>query len=256
MINEKEICFVTTTLYTKWLNYQSLIIKNLFPESKHLIIDGRINWPNSWFYWIEQVKMIECKFFVHIDEDFFIINKNEVIKCLSRLQDENVDLLGVPDGYQHYRAANPIAMNTFILFGRKEILNDIDFNNIKFTFDTNKGWINNYNLVFKEHFRDDFNYQFPIQGGCNFNFQQEPYYAFLWKLKELGYKFDYLYPHFDDRFKSTNPRISENSKDIGIHMWYTRQWNSQMDVLGLPNIKRYELIEDYLNSNIKIIINT
>jgi hypothetical protein len=71
----------------------------------------------------------------------------------------------------------------------------------------------------------------------------------LWMLKEAGRKFYYLYPHFDDRFKSTNPRIEKDSKDIAIHMWYTRQWNSDMDVWGLPNIERYNRIEKYINEN-------
>jgi hypothetical protein len=48
--------FVTTTLYTKWLRYQSDIINRLFPGVEHIIIDGRNNWPNSWFNWIDIVK--------------------------------------------------------------------------------------------------------------------------------------------------------------------------------------------------------
>jgi hypothetical protein len=65
-------------------------------------------------------------------------------------------------------------------------------------------------------------------------------------MKELNLKFDYLYPHFDKTLKSTNPRINETSPDIGIHMWYTRQWNSDMDVHGLPNIERYNKVEEFL----------
>ena len=65
-------------------------------------------------------------------------------------------------------------------------------------------------------------------------------------MKELGCKFDYLYPFFDERFKSTNPRLEKDSDDIGIHMWYTRQWNSSMDVWGLPNVERYNLLEKYI----------
>ena len=56
MVNDKDIVFVTTTLNTKWLNYQKRLIKNMFPDSKHIIVDGGKNWPNSWFYWIDEVK--------------------------------------------------------------------------------------------------------------------------------------------------------------------------------------------------------
>jgi hypothetical protein len=241
----KSICFVTTTLYTKWLNYQSTIIKNLFPESTHIIIDGRQNWPYSWFYWIDEVKKSNCEYFIHIDEDFFITDKRELLKAINLLEES--DIVGCPDGYHQYRGANPIAINTFLLLGKTEILSNLNFKDIRFAWNNDLGWINNFNLLFKEEYKQDFVYKFPIQGGCNFNFQQEPYYAFLWKLKELGYKFDYLYPHFDDRFKSTNPRISENSGDIGIHMWYTRNWNSSELVHDMPNLERYIRVEEFIN---------
>ena len=247
---DKRICFVTTTLYTKWLDYQSKIIKDLFPESTHLIIDGRQNWPYSWFYWIDEVKKTDCDYFIHLDEDFFITDKTELLKAINLLDDS--DIVGCPDGYQHYRAANPVAINTFLLVGKTKILPDLDFKHIRFGWDNNLGWINNLNLMFREEYKTDFDYKFTIQGGSNFNFQQEPYYAFLWKLKELGYKFDYLYPHFDDRFKSTNPRISPDSPDIGIHMWYTRQWNSSELIHGMSNYERYQNVEKFIQENLLV----
>lgn len=242
MIKDTDIVFVTTTLYTKWLDYQSNIIKNLFPNSKHIIVDGRNNWPKSWFYWIEETKKSESKYFVHIDEDFFITSKDELLKTIQKMEDNNIDLIGVPDGMHHYRGANPVAINTFLMFGRVKKLESLNFANIQFAY-TQLGWINNYNLMFKQTYKNDWEYNFRDNGGSNFDFEQEPYYAFLWAMKENGSKFDYLYPHFDERFKSTNPRLTEDSPDIGIHMWYTRQWNTNMDVWGLPNIKRYELVE-------------
>lgn len=70
-IRDRDIVFVTTSLYTKWLDYQSNIIKKLFPGSKHVIVDGRSNWPNSWFDWIEIIENRKEKYYVHMDEDFF-----------------------------------------------------------------------------------------------------------------------------------------------------------------------------------------
>jgi hypothetical protein len=247
MISEKDIVFVTTTLYTKWLGYQSNIIKNLFPDSEHIIVDGSSKWPISWFYWINEVKNSKSKYFIHIDEDFFITDKSELIKVLEKMESEDLDLVGCPDGYQHYRGANPIALNTFLMFGRVSKLKDIVLDDIRFSYNNEKGWINNYDIMYKDDYKKDFTYRFTKQGGDNFKFEQEPYYAFHWTMKELGCKFDYLFPFFDDRFKSTNPRIEEDSNDIGIHMWFTRQWNSQMDVHGLTNIERYEKVEKYLN---------
>jgi hypothetical protein len=252
MISEKDIVFVTTTLYTKWLNYQKQIIKDLFPESRHIIVDGRGNWPNSWFYWIDEVKNCDQEYYIHIDEDFFITNKEEFLKVIEKMKSENIDLIGCPDGYHHYRGANPVAINTFLMFGRvrdiKRINTDLksmtfnltSFDNISYS------WKNSKNIKFNDSYKSDFSYSFEEQGGSNFINEHEPYYAFLWTMKELGCKFDYLYPHFDDRFKSTNPRVTKDSEDIGIHMWYTRQWNSFMDVHGLPNVERYNRLEKYI----------
>ena len=93
MILEKDICFVTTTLYTKFLAYQSTILKKEFPDSQHLIINGTKNWPNSWFYWIDEVKKTNCKFFIHIDEDFFLTSKDELMKALNKMDDEGIDII-------------------------------------------------------------------------------------------------------------------------------------------------------------------
>jgi hypothetical protein len=250
MISEKDIVFVTTTLYTKWLNYQSKIIKDLFPECEHIVVDGRIKWPYSWFYWIDKVKDSKKKWYIHIDEDFFLTDKEEVIKCIEKMESEGIDLIGCSDGYHHFRQNNPVAINTFFMIGRVGNLKDINFNDIKIDWNGNS-YINNYNLHFKMEYLDDFEYKHNKMADCKYN-DIEPYYAFQWKMKNTGLKFDYLYPHFDDRFKSTNPRLDENSKDIGIHMWYTRQWNSEMDVWGMKNIDRYNKIEKYLNDTLYI----
>lgn len=252
-INDSEIVFVTTTLYTKWLKYQSDIILRLFPGSEHIIVDGRKEWPNSWFYWIDKVKTSRSKYFIHIDEDFFITSREEIFRVIDKMDSEGVDVMGVPDGLHHYRGANPVAMNTFLLFGRIDKIRSIDFSGIRFGYDQNAGWVNNKGYNFKEKYKSDWKYDFRSLGGSNFKFEQEPYYVFFWKLKEIGCKFDYLFPSFDDRFKSTNPRFDEESPDIGIHMWYTRQWNSTMDVWGMRNIDRYDRVEKEILSNLNNI---
>lgn len=252
MVKESDIVFVTTTLYTKWLDYQQNIIKKLFPESEIITVNGQGNWPNSWFYWIDEVKKSDKKYYIHLDEDFFITSKDELIKAIYKLENGECDLLGCPDGYHHFRGANPVAINTFLMIGRVEDIKrlNIDLKSAKYQLGTNDhktySWFNNLGIKFKEEYKKDFDYRFEYQGGSNFQNDHEPYYAFLWSMKELGCKFDYLYPFFDERFKSTNPRLEKDSDDIGIHMWYTRQWNSSMDVWGLPNVERYNLLEKYI----------
>ena len=81
---ENNIVFVTSSLNTKWIKYQSNIIKTMFPNNEQVIIDGytnefRRNWPSSWFNWIEEIKSRDEKYYIHIDEDFFITSKEELI---------------------------------------------------------------------------------------------------------------------------------------------------------------------------------
>lgn len=248
MINEKEILFVTTTLYTKWLYYQSAIIKNLFPNSKHIWVDGTKNWPNSWFNWIDKVKNRPEKYYVHIDEDFFMTDKNEFLKCIEFMENNDCDLLGCPDGYHQFRQHNPVAINTFLMFGRVKDLAGLDFKDIKFKFnETSNEWDNNFNIKYKEAYSKDFVYNFPAEHGCRYD-NYEPYYAFLWLMKESNKKFAYLYPFYNTEFKSTSPKISPESPVIGHHMWYTRQWHKTMDVLGTPNVERYQKMEVFLKT--------
>lgn len=236
-INEEDIVFFTTSLQTKWLEYHSKIIKKLFPLSDHIVVyGGGVGvWPNSWFYWIEKLRNHKAKYFVRVDEDFFFTNKTELLKVIKKIETENIDIMGVPDGYQIWRQCNPVAMNSFLLVGRVDILRDLYVDR---------------SAMFNEDFKKDFDYKFKIfePNTSSFYFNGEPYYCFFWALKERGYTFDYLYPYFDERFKSTNPRMAEDSNDIGIHMWYTREWDLDFDVCGTPNNKRYQLVEEFLKS--------
>jgi hypothetical protein len=250
MVKDSDIIFITTTLYSPWLEIQRSIIKNKFPESKHLVINGTRNWPNAWFYWMDEVAQHNAKWFVHIDEDCFLESRQELINLIEKMEKENITLSAISDGYNHYRGANPVAINSFFMVGRIDhvINTGVDYKNVNFSL-TEAGWRNSLDLLYDpEAHGKDFEYPHRIQeNGSNFDYEQEPYYLLLWKLKEAGRKFYYLFPYFDERFKSTNPRIKEDSADIAIHMWYTRQWQSPMDVHGMPNFLRYKKIEKYLN---------
>ena len=248
MIKESDIIFVTTSMSTKWIAHQQKILKDNFPDSNFLVVSGMDKWPTAWFYWIEEVKKSSAKWYIHIDEDCFIENKKEVIRLIQKMEDENIGISAISEAYCHFRGNNPVAFNSFFLVGRvKDLLDiNIDFRSVSFIYDGNN-WSNSLGVKFKENYLEDFEYvhekAWPYD---NMKSEAEPYYLFCWLMKERGVKIYYLYPYFDDRFKSTNPRIEKDSPDIAIHMWYTRMWGSPMDVHGLPNHERYERLETYL----------
>ena len=259
MVSDNEIVFVTTALYTKWLDYQKNIIKKLFPESTHIIVDGRklSDWPNSWFYWIDHVKGSQYKWYVHIDEDCFITSKEELINAISKMDSEDINLMGCSDGYYKQRNAHPIAINPFLMIGKVSDINKIQIDMKSFRFKlntqlTNGGllyyWTNNSGVKFKQEYKDTFIYPHKINSGFSFMDGKEPYYFFLWYMKEIGCKFGYLYPHLDEYYNSTNPRISENSNDIAIHMWETRNCDLDNSFLGLSNKERWSRIKKYMDN--------
>ena len=252
-IKDKEIVFITTTFFSKWLNYQRRCIKKFFPESEFITIDGNKNWPYAWFYWLDELKGRKEKWFVHIDEDCFLSSRDELEKLIFEMEREDATLSAVSDGFHHYRGANPVAINSFFMVGNAEHFNDLNFSldGVKFWHE-NAGWRNSLNIIYDEaKHRKDFTYPHKkMENGENCAYEQEPYYMILWLLKERGRKFKYLFPHFDERFKSTNPRINEDSLDIAIHMWYTRTWESPSPTHGVPNVLRYQRIEEYLNNHL------
>ena len=152
-MEERDIVFATTTLFSDCLEVQRNIIKNMFPNSQHILIDGRdtVKWPNSMFYWINLVKETDAKYFILIDEDCFLTDKEEILKTISLL--DEYDFIGCPDGYHPARTANPIVINPFLLFGRIDKLKMCQYDmsslkyRTKFTYN-NYWWQNSENIKF------------------------------------------------------------------------------------------------------------
>jgi len=251
MIEDKDIIFVTTTLYTECLELQQSLIEKNFPGSERKLVDGRdlLKWPNSFFYWMEDVKKSDAKYFVHIDEDCFITNREEILKVISML--DRYDIIGCPDGYHPPRPVNPIVINPFLMFGKSSIIKEmeIDMVNLVYKLDFDRylyTWSNSANLKFKHSYKDTFFYPHPIIGDFMFQDGKEPYYGFFWYLKDKYYNFGYLYPHFDVELKSTNPRINHTSNDMAIHMWESRNMKSDNEFYGLTAKQRFDNIKSFL----------
>jgi len=252
MIKDQDIIFVTTTLYTECLELQQSLIEKNFPGSERKLVDGTdlLKWPNSFYYWMLDVKKSDAKYFVHIDEDCFIINREEILKTLSLLE-ERYDIIGCPDGYHPPRTVNPIVINPFLMFGKTNIIKDMDIDmiNLSYKLDFNKykcTWTNSAHLKFKHSYKDTFFYPHPIIGDFTFEDGKEPYYGFFWYLKDKYYNFGYLYPHFDKVLKSTNPMIDVNSKEMAIHMWESRNMSSDSEFYGLTAKQRFDNIKNFL----------
>ena len=167
------------------------------------------------------------------------------------MEEEGTTLAAVSDGYNHYRGANAVAVNSFFMVVRADHVNELglDPSDLRIGY-SSAGWTNHLGLSFdRTRHAYDFSYPHEIMGnGSNTSFEQEPYYMMLWMLKERGRKFRYLYPRFDDHLKSTNPSIDADSPDIAIHMWYARQCEHPMDVHGVPNNERYRRLGEMLGT--------
>lgn len=260
MIKDKQIVFLTTTLFSECLELQKSLIKYYFPDSEHILIDGsdKLSWPNSMFIWIDKLKDRKEKYFVLIDEDCFIINKQEVLNTLSLLETDVYDIIGCPDGYHPFRTCNPVVINPFFLFGRvSDFTNfDINFSELKYKIKNLPGsiskghhyqWINSAGIKYKHSYKDDFFYTHPILADSIFQDGKEPYYCLFWYLKDKGFKFGYLFPYMDKNLVTTNPKINENSSEMAIHVWESRNMKSQEKLFGKTAKERFELVKKYIS---------
>lgn len=251
MIEDKDIVFVTTTLYTECLDLQQKLIENHFPGSERRVIDGSdlSRWPNSFFYWIEEVKKSAARYFVHIDEDCFVVSREEILNAISMLA--RYDIVGCPDGYHPARQANPIAINPFLMIGNSSAIKEMDIDLSRLSYKLEMGrqgyaWSNSAGLKFKHSYKDDFFYPHRTIGDFMFVDGKEPYYALFWHLKDRGCRFGYLYPRFDEILKSTNPSISEGSADMAIHMWESRNMDSDKRFFGETAQERFSRIKSFI----------
>jgi hypothetical protein len=224
----------------------------MFPESEHILIDGRDiqKWPNSMFYWINEIKDRNEKYFILLDEDCFLTNKEEIIKTLSLL--DNYDYIGCPDGYHPLRNTNPIIINPFLLFGKVDNLNKIKYNmsNLRYKLKLKQGligWNVTADIKCKKEYKDNFKYPHKIIGPYSFIEDKEPYYFLFWHLLDIGMKFGYLYPYYDSDNISTNPKIDENSPEMAVHIWESRNMKSDNKLIGLTAKERFNR---FLNLNI------
>jgi hypothetical protein len=246
-MSERNITFFTTSTLSDIQKTQSDCIKKYFPESKHVVINGRTGWFTVWYKWLDIARGMASDWYVHIDEDCFITSREEILKLIDDMESNGYDIAGPPDGGYTYRSGNHMAFNSFFMVVNHKCI---------------ETWKNKPDVLpqFKEEWIEDY----PFESGNDTHFEYdmefgssgkpigqiwkpgtEPYYDFMWVLKDNGIKFKYLEPIFDSEFQTTN--LLGGSI---IHMWHQRERNSTNIVSTahtMPNKERYDGMLNKIN---------
>jgi len=215
------IVFFTTSTNSDIQETQSRCIKTFFPQSKHIIIDGRGGWFSIWYQWLNYAKDNYADWYVHIDEDCFITSKDEVESLIQLMIEKDYDIAGTPDGCHEYRGGNYMALNSFFMIMNRKCIDA--WYNRKYIPQFKKEWIEEYPFEKKNTYTFDYDMEFGSSGkpvGEIWKPGTEPYYDFMWVLKDNNCKFLYIEPIFDKEFQTTN--LLNNTV---IHMWHQRDRN-------------------------------
>lgn len=241
-----KITFFTTSTFSDIQNTQYKCIKKHFPDSKHNIIDGRTGWFPVWYNWLDKAKNIDSDWYVHIDEDCFITSNIEIEKLIMYMIDNNIDISGPPDGYFEYRSGNHMAFNSFFMIMNKKCIDT--WHNRTTIPQFKKEWIEEYPFTKRNNSHYEYNMEFGSSGkplSQIWKPNTEPYYDFMWVLKENNIKFNYLEPIFNNDYQSTNLL-----NDTIIHMWHQRERYNDKIVSPLhtmPNKQRFDAVIKMLN---------
>lgn len=243
-----KIKFFTNSTHSDIQETQSKCIKKYFPECEQHIIDGRIGWFLSWYNWLNDFKDDnETDWFIHVDEDCFITSREEILNTLEIMEREGYDIAGPPDGCCEYRSANHMAVNQFFMIVNKKCIDA--WNNRTHIPQFKKEWIEEYPFEKKNDAHYEYNMEFGSSGkplGLIWKPHTEPYYDFMWVLKDAGCKFLYLEPIFDPEFQTTNLL-----NGTVYHMWHQRdRYNNSIVSTAhtMPNKARFDGMLQKINN--------
>lgn len=245
-----KITFFTTTTYSDIQETQSSCIKKYFPDSEHILIDGRTGWFMVWYEWLNIANNIDSDWFIHIDEDCFITSADEINNTINHMIENSYDIAGCPDGHHEYRSANHMALNSFFMIVNKKAVTT--WVNRTHTPQFKKEWIEEYPFEKRNTSNFNYNMEFGSSGknvGSIWIPNTEPYYDFFWVLKENNINFLYLEPTFHNDYQTTNLL-----KDSVWHMWHQRDRNSPSLVSILhkkPNKQRFDDMINQICKNIQ-----
>lgn len=238
-----KIKFFTNSTHSDIQEVQSNCIKKFFPECKQHLIDGRVGWFLTWYKWLDDFKDDDSEWFIHVDEDCFITSREEIIKTIEKMQTEGYDIAGPPDGHCSYRGANHMALNQFFMIVNKKCIDT--WNNRTDIPQFKEEWIEEYPFEKTGGSHYEYNMEFGSSGkplGEIWKPFTEPYYDFMWVLKEAGCKFLYLEPLFDKEFQTTNLM-----NGTIYHMWHQRDRYSNNIVSNAHTMTNKQRFDGMLN---------
>lgn len=248
--NELKIVFFTTSTFSDIQEVQSDCIRKFFPESEHILIDGRSGWFEIWYKWLDLSKNLDADWYIHIDEDCFITDDTEVKKHIRYMIENDIDISGPPDGHYEYRSGNHMALNSFFMIVNRKCI-DSWFNRKNIP-QFRRDWIENYHYKKTNHSNYEWNMEFGSSGKPLHSIwkpETEPYYDFMWVLKDADCKFFYLEPIFGEEFQTTN--LLNNTI---IHMWHQRERNVDRIVSTLHKISNKKRFDFFIEKIKKTIL--
>jgi len=234
-----KIVFFTTSTFSDIQETQSECIKKLFSENDHIKIDGRTGWFTIWYKWLDIAKNHSADWYVHIDEDCFITSRDEIENLIQYMIKNNIDIAGPPDGYFEYRGGNNMAFNSFFMIMNRKCIDT--WHNRTYVPQFKEEWIEEYPFEKKGGVNYEYNMEFGSSGkplGLIWKPCSEPYYDFMWVLKDAGIRFHYLEPIFGHEFQTTN--LLNNTI---YHMWHQRErWSNNIvsTVHTMSNKQRFD----------------
>jgi hypothetical protein len=211
------IKFFTTSTLSDVQEINSRLIEKHFPNSEHIVIDGRGGWFDIWYEWLNLATGADH--YIHLDEDCFITSPDEILSTIKFMDDYGYDIAGCPDGHHHYRSGNHVAFNSFFMILNQQCVDDW-FNKGEIP-QFKKEWIRPYNFEEFNSSHFEYNMEFGSSGKPVHEIWKpntEPYYDFFWVLKEAGRRFLYLKPTFNPEFQTTD--LLEGTVQ---HMWHMRE---------------------------------
>jgi hypothetical protein len=240
------IKFFTTSTLTDIQVTQSKLIKKHFPDSEHIIIDGREGWFMVWYEFLTLAT--DADYYIHLDEDCFVLSPDKIIETINFMKDNDYDIAGPADGGHTYRGGNPMALNAFFMIFNQKCVDDW-FNRPEVIPQFKEEWKEPYPYESTNGFQYNYNMEFGSSGkpiGQIWRAGTEPYYDFFWVLKAAGRKFLYLEAILGEEFGTTNLL-----DDTILHAWHMRDRNS-MNVVStlhnnIPNKIRFDMLINRVN---------